>query len=136
VYTESVPAENIGMIYSFKISATNEVGESLRSTSTDIIAGTVPSQALSLAKKSADVGQISISWLPPADDGGTPITDYLVYWDEGLGGALTLLANSVGGPVNEWSTQGVVTAQDLQDGVLYRFHIVARNAIGTGPQSG
>jgi hypothetical protein len=43
VYSETVPTENIGMIYSFKISATNEVGESYRSDETNIIAGTVPS---------------------------------------------------------------------------------------------
>jgi hypothetical protein len=98
VYTENVPSVNIGQTYQFRISATNEVGESIRSDAASIIAGTVPSAAINLVKVSADVGQITFSWSPPVDDGGTPLTDYLVYWDEGQGSVLTLLKDTIGGP--------------------------------------
>lgn len=53
--------------------------------------GTVPGTPQSLTKVSADIGQITFSWQPPSDDGGTPITDYIVYWDRGQGAAMTLL---------------------------------------------
>ena len=104
VYTEIIATENIGDTYEFKVSATNEVGESIRSEAVAIIAGTVPSRALNLAKVSADVGQITFMWEAPSDDGGTPITDYIVYWDEGQGASLNLLKESIGGAYLEWST--------------------------------
>jgi len=83
--------------------------------------GTVPGTPQSLMKVSADVGQITFSWQPPSDDGGTPITDYIVYWDRGQGAAMTLLKESVGGPLTEFSTQGTITALDLIDALLYKF---------------
>jgi hypothetical protein len=43
---------------------------------------------------------------------------------------MTLLANSVGGPGLTWSTTGTVTPAALVDGQLYRFSVVAVNAIG------
>jgi hypothetical protein len=104
VYTEIIATENIGDTYEFKVSATNEVGESIRSEAVAIIAGTVPSRALNLAKVRADVGQITFMWEAPSDDGGTPITDYIVYWDEGQGASLNLLKESIGGAYLEWST--------------------------------
>jgi hypothetical protein len=43
-----------GKTYSFQIAATNEVGESERSAALSVIAGTIPSQAISLVKMNAD----------------------------------------------------------------------------------
>jgi hypothetical protein len=34
---------------------------------------------------------IAIEWTAPADDGGTPIYDYIVMWDQGLGGVFVTL---------------------------------------------
>ena len=34
-------------------------------------------------------------WSPPKDNGGTPITDYLVLWDEGVGGSFFVLGSSL-----------------------------------------
>jgi hypothetical protein len=38
-------------------------------------------------------------WSTPLDDGGTPITDFIIYWDEGLGSSMGVIQSSVGGPV-------------------------------------
>jgi hypothetical protein len=56
VFTQIVPNSNIGNSYEFLVTATNEVGESLRSISTTIIAGVVPGPPLNLQKVSADAG--------------------------------------------------------------------------------
>ena len=48
---------------------------------------------------------------------------------------MTLLKDSIGGPYNEWSTQGTVTAIDLADGVVYKFTVYSTNGVGTGASS-
>ena len=50
------------------------------------MAATVPSTPASPTKLSADLTQITIQWTAPADNGGTPITGYIVLWDVGSGG--------------------------------------------------
>lgn len=91
VYTHSVPTADIGKTFSFEITAINEVGESIRSASISIIAGTVPSAPLTLGKVTSDIDHIAFSWGTPADDGGTPLIDYKIYWDNGSGSGLILL---------------------------------------------
>lgn len=96
VYTHSILSQDIGKTFSFQVSALNEVGESLRSTAISVIAGTYPNAPQVLNKVSADINQITFSWSNPPDDGGTPIIDYKIYWDNGTGEGLFILANSVG----------------------------------------
>jgi len=48
---------------------------------------------------------------------------------------MTLIDSSVGGPVTSWTTDGIISGLDLGDGVLFRFHVVAINAIGTSEAS-
>lgn len=114
----SIPANKIGHTFRFTVSAVNEVGEGLQSAATSIIAGILPSAPLGLAKVSADVGQITFSWNAPADDGGVPILDYQIYFDNALNAGMTLLVASTG-VVSQWSTSGTITAQNLVDGAYY-----------------
>jgi len=80
-YEETIPTENIGLTYYFKVSGVNEVGEGTLSSEASIIAGHEPSQPHNLQKVSADVDQITFMWQAPYDDGGTPILDYKIFWD-------------------------------------------------------
>lgn len=73
-------------------------------------------------------------WDAPSDNGGTPITNYHVYWDNAVSYGFVLLKSNVG-VINQWSTSGTVTASALIDGYLYRFAIVAVNAIGEAEMS-
>ena len=52
-------------------------------------------------------------WQAPYDDGGTPILDYKVYWDGGLGSSMSLIDDSTGGPVTSWTTNGIIAGLDL-----------------------
>ena len=54
-----------------------------------------------------------MTWTAPTDDGGDPIDDYEVYWDEGSGGSLTLKGSS--------SNQLAYTVTGTTSGVQYRF---------------
>jgi hypothetical protein len=70
----------------------------------------------------AGAGQASLSWTPPAVDGGRPITGYVV--SVYTGSVLLGFANV---PV---LTQ--VTIIGLANGTTYNFTVAARNAVGTG----
>lgn len=78
-------------------------------------------------KITASVTEIYFSWTTPADNGGTPITDFNVYWDEGTGGSFEFVATSM----NMLS----YTKTGLTAGGTYRFKVTALNAIGEGADS-
>ena len=66
-------------------------------------------------------GAATISFVPPASDGGSPITGYTVVADPG-GLTTTGLASPI-------------AVADLTNGVDYSFTVVASNAVGDGPAS-
>jgi hypothetical protein len=133
-FTRQIDPEDIGRTFYFQVTAVNEVGESPRTLAVGIIAGTVPTEALNVRKVTADVSQVTIAWDAPADNGGTLITTYHIYWDNAVSYGFVLLKSNVGA-VNTWSTAGTVTASALIDGYLYRFAVVAVNAIGQADMS-
>jgi Fibronectin type III domain/PASTA domain/Divergent InlB B-repeat domain len=73
----------------------------------------------------AGAAQATLSWTPPAVDGGSPITGYTV--TVYVGGVSQGFANI---PV---LTQ--VTIIGLANGTTYTFRVAARNTVGTGAQS-
>ncbi|MCU1353470.1 MAG: fibronectin [Acidimicrobiales bacterium] len=78
-------------------------------------------------------GQVSLTWSPPAADGGSPITDYEVRVYGYLGGAA---AGVTGGSVRlVGSAATSYTFTGLTNGVTYRFRVAAVNAAGTGALS-
>ena len=73
---------------------------------------------------SATAGNASatVSFSPPVDDGGSPITGYRV-------------TSSAGGGVNVTGTASPITVTGLANGTTYTFNVSAINAAGTGPSS-
>lgn len=71
--------------YEFKIKAKNVVGISEFSDKLLIVAAKVPDAPGVPAKHLASINSIEIRWDEPVNNGGSAITDYLVYWDEGRG---------------------------------------------------
>jgi hypothetical protein len=64
------------------------------------------------------------------NSGGSPITGYTVYWDEGISGQ-TLVASTGAGLWTTFTTAaGTVTA-----GTTYNFWVAAINYVGTGTPS-
>ena len=72
--------------------------------------------------KSLVAGQIRIFWKLPADEGGDPVTGYLIYLDD------VLRFDARGDPtLNEYTFTGLNVAQ------MYKIGVSAVNDIGEGP---
>jgi fibronectin type 3 domain-containing protein len=82
--------------------------------------------APALDPATAGDAQVSLSWTAPADDGGAPISDYVIYRSE-LSGGETALASS-GGALTYADTT-------VTNGTTYYYTVAAVNSAGTGAQS-
>ncbi len=114
-----------GVTYFYEVSAVNAVAEGPRSTEVSANPAGTPGPPTALSALAGD-GSVTLSWLPPANDGGRPITSYSIYRGLAPGGE-TLLA-----------TLGTVTAYTdpgLSNGVAYYYQVTAGNAIGASPRS-
>ena len=66
-----------------------------------------------------------LTWFTPEDDGGSPITNYIIEKRESDHRAWT--------PVSYTVTRQNATVQGLTEGKAYFFRIAAENIIGMGP---
>lgn len=69
---------------------------------------------------------ISISWVPPTDNGGSPITGYILFMKD-HGGTMTSYA--LDREITKWKIQS------LRPGEVYRFHVDAANEFGKSGNS-
>lgn len=72
-----------GKLYDFRVRSINIVGLSQSSLISLFMAATVPLAPAAPTKLTADLTQITIKWLPPSDNGGSPLTGYIVLWNMG-----------------------------------------------------
>jgi PKD repeat protein len=94
------------------------------------VQGTAPGAPTGLTA-SAGNGQVSLSWTPPASNGGVNITSYRVYRGTASGSETLLTSGGC-------SALGAVTSctdTGLTNGQAYYYKVTAVNAIGEGPQS-
>ena len=112
-----------GERYTFAVVARNSIYTGLQSPATPgLVVGAPAAPAITTA--TAGVGQVTLAWTVPANNGST-ITDYLVT-PRVAGIALPTLA-----PVTTTST----TITGLVKGAAYTFTVAARNARGIGRDS-
>ena len=69
---------------------------------------------------------VTINWLPPATDGGSPVTSYTV-WRNEVGEGFSNTRTVTTGTSTTW--------QNLEAGTLYQFRVRASNTHGDGPRS-
>lgn len=75
-----------GNPYKFKVSALNNVGESLQSEPALLVySARTPDPPTNLATVSSSSTHITFNWVIPYN-GGSPITFYQIFWDKGNGG--------------------------------------------------
>jgi hypothetical protein len=88
---------------------------------------TTPSVPLSVVATAIDDGA-QLSWTAPADDGGSPITDYRIEVSSDRGQTWTLIQRPA-------STDTSVTIAPLASYVSYQFRVAAINIVGQGTWS-
>lgn len=113
-----------GTTHTFTVQATNIIGSSVGvGTSNPVVPAspaTVPDAPTGATLQSRGDGRLVILWTAPVNDGGSPITGYLV-------------TPSIGLPQTVTSTLAEFTG--LTNGTEYSFTIHAQNAIGQSVES-
>ena len=115
--------------YTYRIFAINVAGDSdwTSATATTLAhAAQIPGAPTNLVA-TAGSGKVSLTWDPPAFDGGSTITSYEYRYKD---------ANDESASYpNSWTSAGNVTEFDVPDldpGTTYDFELRARNAVGPG----
>jgi hypothetical protein len=109
-----------GTPYTFTVKATNVVGDGPVSTSSvSVIPAGVPGKATGVTAVAGN-GQATITFVEPLSDGGSTITGYTVY------------SNNGGTDSNASSTNLSHVVTGLANGTTYTFTVVAQNNVGNG----
>jgi hypothetical protein len=116
-----------GVKYLYAVAAKNSTGFGARSTTvSDETLATAPTVVRSLTFGYPTSGKLQISWLAPADNGGSPITAYRLERQ---------LADGSWTVLNETAATSFQIDRDLP-GVLVTIRVTAINAIGASPLAG
>lgn len=112
-----------GTAYTFTVAATNAVGTGASSAASNSVTpvGVPAAPTIGTATQISDT-QATITFTPPTNDGGAPITLYTVTSSPG-----GITATGSGSPI---------TIGGLTNGVTYTFNVTATNIYGVGPASG
>jgi len=120
-----------GLIYKFAATALNSAGESLQSTETLVPGGTVPAQMDAVVRDTSvnrTTTAVALSWSAPTNDGGSPVTGYVLSYDSG---DYTDFSNN-----RTYSSTTLYDSIDsLPEGKFLRFVVYAENAIGLSQAS-
>lgn len=60
------------------------------------IAASVPSAPLDLVLVSQSTTSITFAWTPNGNNGGSPVTDYQIFWNQGSGSIQYIVIDSNG----------------------------------------
>ncbi len=72
--------------------------------------------------------QLTVKWAEPTNDGGSPVTGYVVQWKSGNESYSTARQETT----NETGTPVTMTIPDLTNGELYTVQVYATNSSGNG----
>jgi hypothetical protein len=114
-----------GTSYTFTVTAANSAGTGPASAASAAVTPEAPATAPGAptdVQASAGDGQATVTWTPPANNGGKAITGYTVISSPGNRQCTTTGATSC-------------TITGLTDGTSYTFTVTASNPAGTGPAS-
>jgi titin len=116
-----------GTAYSVQVRALNSVGAGPASAAVSATPRTLPGAPTALSATGV-AASAELDWTMPADDGGAPITDYVVQYATNANGPFTTFADGT-------SALTSTTVTGLTNGTSYVFRVAAVNAAGTGPVS-
>lgn len=123
--SKEITALTNGTAYRFTVAARNAIGLGPASDLSDpVTPATVPGAPTNVVA-TAGKANATVTWTPPASDGGSPITGYRIQvFDDGVSLQIIPIGN-----VTSW------IVPDLFRNNVYTFRVAAVNAIGTGPSS-
>ena len=120
--------------YEYRVSAVNAAGQGKPSASTGRFTAKnpfdVPGKPDVPVVEEITADTASLSWQPPASDGGSPITNYIVEMRR-VGDVKWKPANK-----GEVTPDAKYVVKGLQDGDEYEFRVTAENKAGPGAPSG
>jgi hypothetical protein len=123
--TATVGSLTNGTSYTFTVSAENAVGLGPASpASSAVIPLTVPGAPTAVAAIAGD-GSALVSWSPPTDAGGSPVTSYTLT-------ARPLLGSAAPPPITVDASVTAITVAGLTNGSGYTFTVTATNSSGKG----
>lgn len=120
VYRHETIGLTNGVTYYFVVSSTNADGESPYSAEVSAMPQTVPDAPGNVSARAGN-GQAAVSFTAPDDDGGTPVTGYVVV--------------SNPGNIKASGTGTTIVVKGLQNGTAYTFTVQAENAAGISQPS-
>ena len=113
-----------GTAYVIKVVARNAIGISLPSVnSSPVTPATVPDAPTSVVAERGNTS-LAVTWVAPANNGGSPIADYLVQYSSNSGSTWTNFAHPA-------STATSLTVTGLTNGTAYVVGVSAVNAVGS-----
>ena len=118
-----------GDSYTLTVTATNAGGTGPPSSpSNAVVPVTVPGPpVIGTATASFEGASASVTFSPPASNGGSPVTSYTVTAADST--------NPAHGRETVSGASGPITVSGLTNGDSYTFTVTATNAVGTGPAS-
>jgi titin len=122
-----------GTTYTYRISATNNVGTSnpsieVSATLTSSSTASLPGAPTGLTGVAASPTQANLSWTAPSNNGGYPISGYKIEYRIGAGSYTSLVTNT-GTTTTSYSHTGLTTGQ------IYVYRVYAVTPFGTGTSS-
>lgn len=110
-----------GSSYSVTVTSVNGLGSSSPSAPAHHRPGTIPTAPAGVGATRGD-GTIEVSWVPPLNDGGLPISGYVLDWVSSTGAGGTIETPGTG-----------YTMRNLLNGATYTIRVSAVNEAGTSP---
>jgi hypothetical protein len=114
-----------GTSYTFRVAAKNVTGTGPQSTDSNVVTPRTTPAAPTSVTSTPGPAQATVSW-SAGSDGGSPITGYDV----------TPYVAGVAQPTTSVGVATQTTVTLLTNGTTYTFRVAAKNALGTGAQSG
>jgi fibronectin type 3 domain-containing protein len=113
-----------GVNYTYSVSASNDIGESLRSDEISRTPVTVPSIPLYFNHRAGD-SFVQLDWEPPAYDGGSPVLFYFIYRMN--------MSSNYSRIAEVRYDQTEYNDTDVQNGMVYHYKLGAVNRAGCSP---
>jgi titin len=109
-----------GTNYDFRVSAINSQGTGA-SVTVNATAATIPGVPTNLTA-GVNATTVTLNWLAPGSNGGTPLTDYVIDYRTGTAAFVTFTDGQ--------STALTATVTGLTSGTNYDFRVYAKNSVG------